>query len=115
MAIKLHRCKNVWVKVGGHPCWRVQRELDKAGIEYEIVRGPVGKSKRDDLARLSGQRLYPVIEFEDGSIYREQSKDMAATIASGRLMEKRGAPAPAPEHDHDHDHDHDGHDHDHAH
>jgi hypothetical protein len=89
MAIKLHRCKNVWVKIGGHPCWRVQRELDKAGIEYEIVRGPVGKSKRDDLERLSGQRLFPVIEFEDGSVYREQSKDMAATIASGRLMEKQ--------------------------
>lgn len=91
MAVKLHRCKNVWVKIGGHPCWRVQRELDKAGIDYEIVRGPVGKAKRDELAQLSGQRLYPVIEFDNGSFYREQSKDMAETIKSGRLMEKRGA------------------------
>jgi glutathione S-transferase len=80
----------VWVKIGGHPCWRVQRELDKAGIDYEIVRGPVGKAKRDELAQLSGQRLYPVIEFDDGSFYREPSKDMAETIKSGRLMEKRG-------------------------
>jgi hypothetical protein len=111
VAVKLHRCKNVWFKIGGHPCWRVQRELDKAGIDYEIVKGPVGKSKRDDLAQLSGQRLYPVVEFDDGSVYRAQSKDMAATIKSGRLMEKRGAPAPAAEHDHDHDH----HGHDHAH
>jgi glutathione S-transferase len=91
VAVKLHRCKNVWVKIGGHPCWRVQRELDKAGIDYEIVRGPVGKAKRDELAQLSGQRLYPVIEFDNGSFYREQSKDMAETIKSGRLMEKRGA------------------------
>jgi glutathione S-transferase len=90
VAVKLHRCKNVWVKIGGHPCWRVQRELDNAGIDYEIVRGPVGKAKRDELAQLSGQRLYPVIEFDDGSFYREQSKDMAETIKSGRLMEKRG-------------------------
>jgi hypothetical protein len=90
VAVKLHRCKNVWVKIGGHPCWRVQRELDKAGIDYEIVRGPVGKAKRDELAQLSGQRLYPVIEFDDGSFYREPSKDMAETIKSGRLMEKRG-------------------------
>lgn len=96
MAVKLHRCSNLWVKIGGHRCWRVQRELDKAGIDYEIVKGPWGKSKRDELARLSGQRLYPVIEFDDVSLYRAQSKDMAATIKSGRLMEKRaGAGAQA--------------------
>jgi glutathione S-transferase len=92
MAIKLHRCKNVWVKLGGHPCWRVQKALDQAGVEYEIVRGPVPRGKRDDLERLSGQRQYPVIEFEDGSVYREESKAMAETIKAGRLDEKR-APA----------------------
>jgi glutathione S-transferase len=85
MALKLHRCKNVWVKVGGHPCWRVQRELDKAGIEYEIVKGPVGRGKRDDLERLSGQRLYPVIEFENGTVYHEESAAMAERIKSGEL------------------------------
>jgi hypothetical protein len=30
-----------------------------------------------------------VIEFGDGSVYREESKDMAETIRSGRLDEKR--------------------------
>jgi len=40
---------------------------------------------------LSGQRLLPVIEFEDGSAYREESADMAATIRSGRLDTKRTA------------------------
>ena len=91
MAAKLHRCSNVWVKVGGHPCWTVQKALDAQGIEYEIVRGPVRRSKRSDLEALSGQRLYPVIEFEDGSLYREESKDMAKTISEGTLMEKSGS------------------------
>lgn len=85
MAVKLHRCSNLWVKVG-HPCWRVQRELDAAGIEYEIVRGPARRSKRDDLEKLSGQRLYPVIESEDGRVYRAESKDMAAQIRAGHLL-----------------------------
>ena len=68
----------------------MQRELDNAGIDYKVVKGPRSKAGRDELERLSGQRFYPVIEFEDGSIYREQSKEMAAMIKSGRLMEKRG-------------------------
>ena len=44
---------------------------------------------RHELESLSGQRLYPVIEFEDGTIYREQSKDMAAKIRAGKLFEGR--------------------------
>lgn len=88
MAIKLHRCPNEWAKLGGHPCWKVQKALDDAGVEYELVKGPLRRGKRDDLERLSGQRKYPVIEFEDGTVYREESKDMVATIQSGRLMEK---------------------------
>jgi hypothetical protein len=95
MTLKLHRCSNVWVKIGGHPCWRVQRELDAAGIDYELVRGPVRRSRRDALERLSGQRLYPVIEFEDGSVYREASSAMAARIKAGKLMEALGGPASA--------------------
>ncbi len=86
MAVKLHRCPNVWVKIDGHPCWKVQKALDDQGIEYEIVKGPVRKSQRDDLERLSGQRLYPVIELPDGEVYRAESKDMAARIAAGNLV-----------------------------
>jgi len=93
MAVKLHRCRNVWVKVGPHPCWRVQRALDHAGVDYEIVRGPVLRRNRDELERLTGQRLYPVIEFEDGSLYRDESHEMAEVIRTGRLMEQRGAEA----------------------
>jgi hypothetical protein len=53
------------------------------------VKGPARPGKRADLQRLSGQKLYPVIEFENGSTYREESKDMGASIRAGRLDEKR--------------------------
>jgi glutaredoxin len=85
--VKLHRCSTPW-KMG--PCWRVQEALDEQGIEYELVRGPMRPSKRIALKELSGQSLYPVIEFENGSVYREESKRMAATIRAGRLAERGG-------------------------
>jgi hypothetical protein len=88
MAVKLHRCSTRW-KAG--PCWRVQKALDDCGIDYEVMKGPLRPRNRADLERLSGQRLYPVIEFENGSFYREESKDMAATIRAGKLDEKLGA------------------------
>ena len=92
MAIKLYRCKNLWVKSGGHPCWRVQKALDDQEIDYEVVPGPwPGRGKRDEIEAMSGQSKYPVIQFEDGSVYREESKDMAATIAAGKLFDKQGA------------------------
>ena len=87
--VKLHRCPTMFAKIQGHPCWRVQSALKEQGIEYEVVKGPLSRGKRHDLERLSGQRLYPVIEFEDGTIYREQSKDMAAKIRAGKLFEGR--------------------------
>lgn len=95
MAIRLHRCSTMWLKINGHPCWKVQKALDKQGIEYEVVKGPLGRGKRDDLERISGQRKYPVIEFEDGRTYRAESKEMAEKISDGKLFEEQ-APAPAP-------------------
>lgn len=86
MAVKLHRCSSMWVKINAHPCWKVQKALDEEGIEYEVVKGPLRKGKRDDLEQLSGQRAYPVIEFEDGSVYREESSDMAKRIRAGELL-----------------------------
>jgi glutathione S-transferase len=87
MSVKLHRCSMIWVKIGAHPCWRVQKALDEAGVEYELVKGPVSRSKRDQIVALSGQSLYPVIEFEDGSSYRDESKKMAERIRAGKLFE----------------------------
>jgi glutathione S-transferase len=93
VAVKLYRCGGTWVKLSGHPCWRVQKALDGAGIEYEIVKGPARHSRRDELQQLSGQRSYPVIVLEDGTAYREESNDMAARIAAGKLFDQ---PASAP-------------------
>jgi glutaredoxin len=87
MAVKLHRCSVEWLKIDAHPCWRVQKALDEQGIEYEVVTGPLRPGKRDDLERLSGQNKYPTIEFEDGRVYREESKDMAARIQAGDLFQ----------------------------
>ena len=85
MAITLHRCPNVWVKVTGHPCWRVQKALDDMGVDYVIAKGPLRRGNRDELEQQSGQRAYPVIEFEDGTFYRDESKEMERRIREGRL------------------------------
>jgi glutathione S-transferase len=90
MAVKLHRCSSMWVKINAHPCWKVQKALDEQGVEYEVVKGPLRKGKRDDLEQLSGQRAYPVIEFEDGRTYREESSDMAKRIRAGELLSEGG-------------------------
>jgi hypothetical protein len=88
MAVKLYRCSNQWVKIGAHPCWKVETALKDMGIDYERVPGPVRRSKRDVLVAATGQSLYPAIEFEDGSWYRAESKDMEKTIRAGGLMSK---------------------------
>jgi glutathione S-transferase len=85
----------MWVKIGGHPCWKVQKALDEQGIDYEVVKGPLRRGKRDELEQRTGSRLYPAIEFEDGTTYRAESKEMAERIREGKLFEGRGAPAQA--------------------
>lgn len=37
------------------------------------------------MVELTGQNRVPVIEFEDGTAYRAESKDMAARINAGEL------------------------------
>jgi glutathione S-transferase len=95
MAVKLYRCGNLWVKLDGHPCWRVQKALDEQGVEYDVVRGPFRSAKRTELERVSGQRKYPVIVFEDGTVYRAESKVMAERVRSGQLFEGHAAHASA--------------------
>ena len=90
MAVKLHRCSNMWVKIGAHPCWKVQKALDDAGEAYEVVKHPsFPRSKRTEYEALAGTKLLPAIELEDGTVIREESKDLAARIAAGNL---RAAP-----------------------
>jgi hypothetical protein len=87
MAVKLHRCGNRWTRLG--PCWRVQRALNDQRVAYEVVPGPWRPRNRAVVIAGTGQPLYPAIEFEDGSWYREESKEMARTIGAGWLMEKQ--------------------------
>jgi len=94
MAVKLHRCSAMWVKIDGHPCWRVQKALDEQGVEYEVVKGPLRPGKRDELDQLSGQRKYPVIEFEDGRVYRAESAEMAEKIRASELFAATEQPGP---------------------
>jgi glutathione S-transferase-like protein len=95
MPVKLHRCPNHWAKLSGHPCWKVEKALDDMGVDFELVPGPFRRKNRDMLDSLSGQRKYPVIQFENGSVYREESRDMERTIRDGRLMERAGGAAAA--------------------
>ena len=89
MAVKLHRCKNQWVKLPGHPCWRVEKSLIDAGVDYERV-PEAWLGERKTMVEHTGQKKFPAIEFEDGKWYREESKDMAEAIRAGRLEEMRG-------------------------
>jgi glutathione S-transferase len=85
MAVKLHRCGTMWLKIDAHPCWRVQKSLDEAGVEYEVVKHPLMRGKRTEVEEKTGQKALPAIELEDGSWIREQSKDLAARVREDRL------------------------------
>lgn len=88
MAVKLHRCGLMFVKLNAHPCWKVQKALDEQGVEYEVVKGPL--RNRSAIEQATGQSKYPVVEFEDGSAYREESSAMAQQIRDGKLFEHAG-------------------------
>lgn len=86
MAVKLHRCTLTWIKGFGHPCWRVEKALQEAGIEYERVLHPAfPRGRRKAYIAKAGTALLPAIELEDGTVVREESRDLAARIRAGRL------------------------------
>jgi len=87
VAVKLHRCSWTFLHTNLDACWRVQRALDEQGIPYEIVRHGYGKGRRERVEALSGQRMLPVIELEDGTAYRAESRDMATRVRAGKLFE----------------------------
>jgi glutathione S-transferase len=83
MTIKLHRCKGTLIK-GGHPCWKAQKALDDAGIEYEMVKHPLLRGGRREMERLTGQKKLPVLEFDDGTFLHD-SKVIAERARAGTL------------------------------
>ncbi|HEX8065075.1 MAG TPA: glutathione S-transferase N-terminal domain-containing protein [Thermoleophilaceae bacterium] len=93
MAIKLHRCGAMWMK-GPHPCWKVQKALDEAGVEYEVVKHPgLPRGRRKELAELTGQKLLPALQLDDGTVVREESSAMVERIKAGELRAGDTAPA----------------------
>jgi glutathione S-transferase len=85
MSVKLHRCSVSWMK-GPHPCWQVQKALDEAGIDYQVVKHPAfPRGRRKEYIALSGQAMLPGIELEDGTVIREESKVLVKRIKSGEL------------------------------
>ena len=103
MAVKLHRCSGMWAKFGAHPCWKVQKALDDAGIEYELVEegSSFKSSSRGTTIEKTGQKKFPWIEFEDGSRLprgveghgRDDPRRKARREAATRLatLRRRGA------------------------
>ena len=83
--IKLHRCSWTFLHTNLDACWKVQKELDAAGVPYEVVKHGYGKGTRPAVEAVSGQSKLPVIEFADGTAYRAESGDMAARVKGGQL------------------------------
>ena len=90
--VKLHRCPVTFLHTDIDSCWKLQRELDAQGIDYEVVKEPLyPRGRRKDVIAATGQEMLPAIEFEDGSWYREETGDMVETVRSGRLFERGGS------------------------
>ena len=96
MAVKLHRCGNMWAKFGRHPCWTVQKALDDMGVEYVVVKESWPSRKgRTEVIEGTGQSGLPAIELENGTWYREESAAMAKAIRGGKFSSP-AAPSGAP-------------------
>jgi glutathione S-transferase len=85
MVVRLHRCPLMFIRTRGHGCLNVQRALEDASIEHEVVKVPLRRSHRAEVIALTGQQLVPVIQWPDGTAYRAESADMVASIRSGDL------------------------------
>jgi glutathione S-transferase len=83
--VKLHRCSYTFLHTDLDYCWRVERALKEQGVDYEVVKHGFGKGKRPDVIALSGQSKLPVLELSDGTVYREESNDMAAKVRAGEI------------------------------
>jgi Glutathione S-transferase, N-terminal domain len=84
MTVKLYRCSTMWLK-GPHPCWRVQKALNESGVDYEVVQGPVRRGKRDQMMKLTGQRVYPAIQRADGTVVKRSSNELIEMIRAGEF------------------------------
>jgi hypothetical protein len=88
--VVLHRCPVTFLRGEWHGCHAVQKALEEQGVEHEVRKAPLRKGARSEVLEISGQPVVPMIEFGDGSGYRDEGKVMAAEIRAGRLLEHKG-------------------------
>jgi hypothetical protein len=84
--VTLHRCSWTFLHTDMDKCWQVQRALVDQGVEFEISKHGYGRRHRDAVEQLSGQKLLPVIEFADGTPYRDETDGMVKRIRAGSLF-----------------------------
>ena len=82
--MKLHRCRATWAKFGGHPCWRAQKAIDDAGIEYELVLHSGLRFRRPEVQERLASARSPIVELDDGTVIRD-SQEIARRAAEGTL------------------------------
>ena len=86
MAVKFHRCSAMWVKINGHPCWKTQKALDEAGVDYELVLHSGLRFRRPEVAEMTGgAKALPIIEFDDGSLLAG-SNEITCRARAGTLL-----------------------------
>ena len=85
--VKLHRCSYTFLHTEMDACWKVEKALKEQGVDYEVVKQGYGKSDkaRAEVIEKSGQKTLPMIEFADGTSYREESSAMAERVRAGEL------------------------------
>ena len=64
--VVLHRCKTPTNRLCA--CGRVARELARRGIEPEVERAPWRRSDREEVLRLTGQAVVPVLVVDGEAI-----------------------------------------------
>ena len=69
-------------------CHRAERWLDERGVDYETIDVMADETAYDEMMRLSGQELAPVIEV-DGEILADFGPDQLAAFWG--QMEKKNA------------------------
>jgi glutathione S-transferase len=86
----------MWVKINGHPCWKAQKALDEAGVEYEMVLHSGLRFRRPEVAEMTGGgKALPIIEFDDGSLLAGSS-EIAERAHAGTLIPTSAAAAAEP-------------------
>ena len=69
-------------------CHRAERWLDEHGVEYDAINVMADEAAYDEMMRLSGQELAPVVEV-DGEVLADFGPDQLAGFWRG--LEKKNA------------------------